>query len=295
MLGRLYDLAGDSGRAALHYGILAFVDDTQPGALRLTELGAPIALPIPPQEMVHPTARSTVRDALTALSPYLRGFPPAPVDAHSDPMWAERLRGVGAAFGLDCFEVAIAHDLLDPAWPAWLEPSTPPRLLLTRHLLVDEAAARFATARALHALSAGLPLVEGRVPEDVMGLVRAAAMMFGVSEDAQGPFVSAWLTELGAIGLRPATLPPQVRSHIETALAACLADCSALAAASAYCAAERLADRVALAATGDYRAALVTLGPAEATTPALRARSLVEHPPLSELLSWIMARLESTP
>lgn len=208
-------------------------------------------------------------------------------------MWAERLRPVGAVFGLDRFEVAIAHDLLDPAWPAWLEPSTPPRLLLTRHLLIDEAAARFATARALHALSAGLPLVEGRVPEDVMGLVRAAAQMFGVTTEAQGPFVSAWLTELGAIGLRPSSLPPPARARIEMTLRECLADRSALAAASAYCAAERLtADRVALAATGDYRAALVTLGPAEATTPASRARALLEHPPLSELLSWIMARAE---
>jgi hypothetical protein len=97
--------------------------------------------------------------------------------------------------------------------------------------------ARFAAARAFHALRAGIPLVEGRAPDDVAALLRAAAALFlpdlaGTLQRA-GAFVQAWQAELEALPLLPDTLPPDVRNHLEVVLAQVVLDSGALASSAA--------------------------------------------------------------
>src|SRR5262249_24086150 len=153
----------------------AFVDWTGPAARRLRELPAPEPLRIADERLVHPRARGTLRDAMSALGPIVLGLSPAQVDADPAPAWAEKLRPPARAAGIADSGAGVVVDLRDPAG---VEPPHPPRVLLQRRVLADEAAARFATVRALHALHAGLPLIEGRAPEDVAAMVRAAASMF---------------------------------------------------------------------------------------------------------------------
>lgn len=286
-LGRLYDLSGDARRARLHYGVLAFVDPLEVAGTRLRAMGTAEPIDVPEELLVNPGARGPLRDALTVLGPLVLGLAPAPVEADAAPVWVERLRPVAAAFGVHDFEAAVVLDLADPAWA---EPTRPPRLLFARRALADEAVARFAAARALHVLHAGVSLVEGRAPDDVAALVRAAATLFlpdlAPSLLRTGPFVQAWQTELHAL-LRPEALPESQREHLEMVLAACVTDSAALAAGAEYAAAERhSADRVALARTGDLRAGLAALAPAEATTAKLRLTALREVPALVELLAF---------
>jgi hypothetical protein len=182
----------------------------------------------------------------------------------------------------------VVVDLLDPAWA---EPTRPPRLFLARRALGDDAVARFAACRAFHALTAGVPLVEGRSPDDVAALLRAAASLFlpdlAHTMQRAGAFVQAWQNELEALPLRPELLPEEARNHLEVVLAAVVLESAALSASAAYCVAERLtADRVAFALTGDLRAALTALCPADVTTAEGRAAALSDHPALAELLAF---------
>jgi hypothetical protein len=204
-------------------------------------------------------------------------------------VWAERLRPIARALGVEELDTAVVVDLVDPAWA---EPTRPPRLLLARRALGDEAVARFATARALAALLAGVPLVEGRAPDDVASLLRAAAALFlpdlAPTLAKAGAFVPAWQSELLALGVRPDALGAAEREHLEVVLAGCVLDAGALEAARAWCVAERLtADRTALALTGDLRAALTALCPPQlATTAEARADALGSVPALVELLAF---------
>ncbi len=287
-LGRLYDTTGDLLRARTQYAVLTFVDPLGPAGTRLREMGPPNPLTVEPSQLVHPSARGQLRDALTAIGPLVLGLPPAPIDADPSPSWTERLRPVARACGVEDFEAAVVVDLLDPAWA---EPTRPPRLLLARRALGDEAVARFACARAMHALHAGIPLVEGRAPEDVAALVRAAAALFlpdlAATLHKSGAFVHAWQAELESLQVRPEFLSETVRSHVEVQLANCVLDANALGSSMTYCAAERLtADRVAYAMTGDLRAALSALAPPEANTAELRAAALAQSPGLLELLAF---------
>jgi tetratricopeptide (TPR) repeat protein len=288
-LARLYDVGGESRHAQLHYAVPAFVDAGGRAAARLRELGAPLSLPLSEEQLVHPSARGPLRDALVALAPLLLGLPLAPAEADPSPPWTERLRPVANAVGVTAFEAAVVVDLPDAAWA---EPSRPPRLLMPRRTLHDDAVARFATVRALHALASGVPLVEGRAPEDVAALVRAAAALFLPDLRATmlraSTFVHAWQAELTALPLRPDALPGAAREHLEVVLAACIVDPVALSSAPGYAVAERLtADRFALAATGDLRAALAALCPADATSVDARADALTESPAIAELLAFV--------
>jgi len=155
--------------------------------------------------------------------------------------------------------------------------------------------ARFAAARAMHLVVAGVALVDGRAADDVAALLRAAAVLFlpdlraperGVAFSA---FVRAWQAELSGVALDPEHLPEAERARLEAALAAAAVDSRAGTAAAEYARAERLsADRVALAATGDLRAGLVALAPADATTAEARAAAL-GNAPLAELLAFALA------
>jgi hypothetical protein len=310
-LGRLHDTAAaaasdaaarrvDFGRARVHYAVAAFVEPTGLAAARLRELGPPEPFALTEEQAVHPSARGHLREALVALAPLVLGLPPATVDADPAPAWEDKLRSVvqrAAALGqggtgerLDSFACAV---VVDAAEPAWAEPTRPPRILLARRALADEAVARFAAARAAHALYAGVPLIEGRTPEDVAGLLRAATALF-LPDLAERPgpltsFIRAWQVELGALPLDPERLPEARRARLEGLLAAAAADSSLPAAAADYARAERLsADRIAYAATGDLRAGLVALAPAAASSSEARAAALAT-PALSELVAFALA------
>lgn len=293
-LGRLHDAAGDTARARVHYAIGAFVDPTGLAAARYKELGAPEPWSVVPEQLVHPSAIGPLRDALVALAPHVIGLSPSEIDADPAPQWTDKLRAiVERATGMTELEACVVVDL--PHDPAWAEPTRPPRLLLPRRTLADEAVARFAAARAMHLVVAGVALVEGRAADDVAALLRAATLLFlpdlraperGVAFSA---FVRAWQAELSGIALAPERLGEAERARLEVALAAAAVDSQAVARAADWARAERLtADRVALAATGDPRAALVALAPADATTPEARTAALGAGP-LAELIAFALA------
>ncbi|HEX9105084.1 MAG TPA: hypothetical protein VF997_22890, partial [Polyangia bacterium] len=296
-LGRLHDAAGDSARARVHYAIGAFVDPAGLAAARYRELGTPEPWSVLPEQLVHPSAIGPLRDALVALAPHVIGLSPSEIDADPAPQWTDKLRAVveratGLAELEACVVVELPRELHEPAWA---EPTRPPRLLLPRRTLADEAVARFAAARAMHLVVAGVALVEGRATDDVAALLRAATALF--LPDLRAPergvafaaFVRAWQSELSAIALEPERLAEAERARLEVALAAAAVDPRAAAGAGEYARAERLsADRVALAATGDLRAGLLALAPADATTPEARNAALAA-PPLSELIAFAFA------
>jgi Tfp pilus assembly protein PilF len=301
-LGRLHDMEsagkrGDEARARVHYAVHAFVDPAGLAAERLRELPPPSPLilgegpgAIDAAELVHPSARGSLRDALVGLAPLVLGLPAMAIDADPAPSWADKLGPIvervtgGVLTGI---AAAVVVDLADPAWA---EPTRPPRLLLARRALSDEAVARFAAARAAAALLAGVPLVENRPADDVTALLRAAAAMFLPDMRAPaGAFVKAWQAELSALRLDPEELPEARRSHLEMVLANVILDSSAAAAADDYARTERLsAGRAAFAATGDLRAGLVALAPADATSLEVRAAAL-GHPELADLIAFALA------
>jgi tetratricopeptide (TPR) repeat protein len=292
-LARQHDLEGaskrgDEARARVHYAVHAFVDPSGLGAERLREL--PPLAPLEQAEVAHPSARGSLRDALVALAPLVLGIPPTVIEADPAPSWTEKLRPIVARVtggAMPEFSAVVVVDLPDPVWA---EPTRPPRLLLARRALADEAVARFAAARAAAALVAGVPLVENRPAEDVTALLRAAAALFLPDMRAPaGAFVKAWQVELAALKLDPDALPEAQRSHLEMVLANVVVDSSAAAAADDYARTERLsAGRAALAVTGDLRAALAALAPADATTLEVRAAALA-HPELADLIAFALA------
>jgi hypothetical protein len=293
-LARLHDAAGDLDRARVHYSIAAFVEPSGLAATRLRELGAPEPFALSVDDAVHPAAIGALRDALVALAPLVLGLPPSPIEADPAPAWVDKLRAVvQRTAGLDTFECAV---VVDAPEIAWAEPTWPPRLVLVRRALSDEAVARFGAARAMHALAAGIPLVEGRAAEDVAGLLRAAAALFLPdlrAPDRDNAFLLAWQAELAALALDPGQLPEAQRSRIEVALASALVDGNAVAAAADYPRVERLtADRAAYAATGDLRAALVALTPLGAVGPDARAAQLATGA-IAELVAFAFARTQS--
>jgi len=295
VVARLWELAGyadAAARARLHYGVLTWLDPASPAAERLRALGPAQPIDASDDKRVHPQARGLLRDALVPLAPYVLGLPAAPIAVEPAPEWLERLRPIArvvAGPALERVDAAVVADLVEPAW---IEPTRTPRLLLARRVLSDDAAARFAAARAAALLASGVSLIEGRAPEDVAALVRAAATIF-LPDTApallkQGAFVHAWRAELEALPLRPESMPERTRAHLEIALAAAALDNAALASGQAYCAAERWsADRAALSATGDARAALTALAAPDVATPDARTAALTHAPALIELLRFI--------
>jgi tetratricopeptide (TPR) repeat protein len=296
-LARLHDAAGDTARARVHYAVAAFVEPTGLGAARLRELGPPEPFALGEDDAAHPSARGPLRDALVALAPLILGLQAATVDGDPAPAWVDKLRAVvQLASGVADFECAV---VVDASEVAWAEPTWPPRLLLARRALADESVARFGAARAMHGLVAGVPLVEGRSPDDVAGLLRAAAALFLPDLRAPDPsgrgnaFVLAWQAELAALALDPEQLPEPQRSRLEMVLATAVVDSNLPAAATDYARAERLsADRVAYAATGDLRAALTALTPPAAAAPEARA-ALLTTSALAELIAFALARTGS--
>ncbi len=292
-LGRLHDAAGDTARARVHYAVGTFIDPTGLAAARWKELGPPEPWSVDAESLVHPSARGPLRDALVALAPHVLGLSPSEIDADPAPTWTDKLRAVvERATGLREVEACVVVDLLHD--PAWVEPTRPPRLLLPRRTLADESVARFAAARAMHALVTGVALVDSRASDDVAALLRAAAALFlpdlraperGVAFSA---FVRAWQSELSGVALDPARLGEDERARLEVVLAAAV-DGQVAAGAPAYAQAERLtADRVALAATGDLRAALLALAPDDDGSPDARTAALTQSP-LSDLLAFALS------
>jgi tetratricopeptide (TPR) repeat protein len=284
-LGRLHDLAGHPEYARQQLAVLAFVDPGGVAASRLSELGPPRPFDgVDPALAIHPGAHGPLRDALTGLGPLVYGLPPAPIDVEPAPALGQQLTGILSHMGTEGAEVAVVPDLLDPAWA---EPTRPVRLLIARRAVADPAVLRFAAARALHALSAGLPLVEGRTTEDVSALIRAAAALFLPDLRLEGAFVHAWQAELQVLGISPDALPEAMRAHLEVVLAGCLVDSSALSKLESYLTFERMtADRMALLLTGDLRAGLAALCPIDAVTIEARAQALTEVAALRELVAF---------
>ena len=126
--------------------------------------------------------------------------------------------------------------------------------------------------------------------------MRAAAALF--LPDLRAPergvafaaFVRAWQAELSGIALEPERLAEAERAHLEVVLAAAAVDSQAAAGAADYARAERLtADRVALAATGDLRAALTALAAADADDARGARRRARPRRRSSDLLAFALA------
>jgi hypothetical protein len=229
-------------------------------------------------------ARGPLRDVLCDLGPLALGLSVAPLEVEQAPGATETIAPVAALFGYRAVEVVLLDRLADPAWA---EPTRPPRLLLQRRLAMDAPVARFAAARALHALHAGLGLVYGRSMEDVQALFRAAAALFLPDLRTDGPFVRAWQAELLALGLRPEVVNEATRARLEVSLANLVVDRAAAEHVDRYAVAERLtANRVAYIVTGDLRAGLVALCPPGADDPRARLRTLHEDPAMMDLAAF---------
>ncbi len=171
--------------------------------------------------------------------------------------------------------------------PAWAEPSNPPRILVQRRLAGDVGALRFAGARALHSLHAGLGLIHGRATDDITAMVRAAAALFLPDLRIEGPFVRAWQAELSALGLRAETLPEATRARLEMSLANLVVDRGAAEHAETYAEQERLtANRVALVVTGDLRAGLTALAGNVGDSAAERDQAMIGDPALADLVAF---------
>ena len=285
-LAMLLEQGGQLARARVHLELISFIAPTPSVDARIATLGVP-SLPEPSiDQVVAPAARGPLRDVLCDLGPLVLGLAVAPLDVEPTTEATQRIAPVASLFGYPKVEVVLLDRLADPAWA---EPTRPPRLLLQRRFSDDPRASRFAAARALHALHAGLGLIHGRSAEDVGALLRGAAALFLPDLRTDGPFVRAWQAELLSIGLRPDALPEPVRMRLEVGLANLLVDRNAGANAPAYAAAERLtANRVAYVVTADIRAGLAALCPIGATDPAARERVLNDDPAIADLLAFAL-------
>ncbi|MEO6953152.1 MAG: hypothetical protein ABI321_15230 [Polyangia bacterium] len=290
-LALLYEQVGRRLRARQQLELVSFLaPPSAPGDApdldaRIVAL-ANAPLPDPSAEQVVARgARGPLRDALCDLGPLVLGLAVAPLDVEPAPEIEAVVAPVAALFGYPRIEVALLGRLADPAW---CEPCRPPRLLLQRRLASSAPAVRFAAASALHALHAGLGLLQGRAPEDITALLRAAAATFLPDLRADGPFVRAWQAELSALGLRPETLPETTRARLEVSLATLVVEHDIAERARAYAEAERLtANRVAYAVTGDLRAGLEAL--AGTLEPDERAMALREDPALIDLVEFALS------
>ena len=178
-LGRLHDAAGDTARARVHYAIGAFVDPTRPRRPRATRSsGRPSRGRSCPSSWCIRARIGPLRDALGALAPHVLGLSPSEIDADPAPQWTDKLRAV--------VERATRPDASSrPASSSSCRTISRPgpsrrgrRACSCRGAsLADESVARFAAARAMHALVAGVALVDGRGADDVAALLRAATAL----------------------------------------------------------------------------------------------------------------------
>src|SRR5207302_2508911 len=127
-------------RCRIHLAVLAFVQPEGYAAQRLEVLG-----PAPPRtidrDLMPPSGRGPLRDALAVLGETLYGLPAATLPLSPD--WGLRLRSLGQAEGFPRLDVAVVDALADSE-PASCDPSSPPRLRLARRVTADGAQARFA-------------------------------------------------------------------------------------------------------------------------------------------------------
>lgn len=278
-LARQAELDGDFGRARAHYAVLSWIDPFSPGARRLAQLGSPtVELGFEP---VHPDALGPLRESLRVLGPRVLGLVAPRPGGVPEPAWNVRLQPIASQLGFPSLLTASV-DALDE--PAWVEPSSPPRLLVRRGLLNDPAAVAFAAARALHLLRAGVSLIEGRSDEDVAALLAAAAALFNPEVRPTSPFARAWLAELRALPLRPESVDAVTRRSVRDAFVHAFQP-ESVARRAAFIEAERLtANRVGYLVQGDLTAALRALAPVDAGS-SRRARSalLSTMPALADL------------
>ncbi len=297
-LGRLHELMGETAQARLHYGVLAFIDESSATARHLDAmaptgpLAGPLAGPKSAHDVVHPSARGSLREALVLLAPHLFGMPLSALDVDIDGAWTDRLAPVGAAFGLSILPVSIVAGLREPAWA---EPTLPPRLILAAHTIDSEGATAFAGLRALAALTAGVPLVEARTADEVVALIAACTALFlpdlRAIQSADPQLLAEAQSELASLPFLPEQLDDERRERLEMALAAALVDQTTVQQARTYPTHERFtANRRALHMTGDLRAALWALAGPEAKelSPLERRQRLAHDPALTDLLRYTL-------
>ncbi len=284
----LLEQSGRPTRARLHLQCLAFLSDSAKLDAdlddRMAALPAPTLTEPTAEQVVAAGARGPLRDVLSDLGPLVLGLAVAPLDVEVSAEATALMAPVAQLFGHPAIDVALLDRLTDPAWA---EPSNPPRILVQRRLAGDVGALRFAGARAMHSLHAGLGLIHGRATDDITAMVRAAAALFLPDLRIEGPFVRAWQAELSALGLRAETLPEATRARLEMSLANLVVDRGAAEQAEAYAEHERLtANRVALVVTGDLRAGLTALCGNVGDSAAERDQAMIEDPALADLVAF---------
>jgi tetratricopeptide (TPR) repeat protein len=285
VLGRLSELRGEPV-ARVHLGVLALLDPTGYARQRLEELGPEARLSTLREDPMPEAGKGPLLTALRALAPPIlaQGLPGPALQLSQD--WGIRLRSVAQAVGLPRLDVAVVESLGERE-PARCDALVPPRLRLARWVTADPAQARFAALRAVHLYLSGVPLIQGRGPEEVRAILLAAGHLLLGAPPPLSPLGESWLAELRALAPRPEDLsiPRAQREAVERALReiasmapAELEDALPLLLSSV----ERAAERLAWAETGDLLAALrVLAGPAQKDFMAA-----LRQPALSELVAF---------
>ncbi len=285
ILGRLAELRGEPS-ARVHLAVLAFLLPDGYAHQRLEVLG-----PAPPKMLTEdpmpPSGRGPLRDAMAVLGRHLLGLPAPPLPLSSE--WGLRLRPLGQSLGFPRLDVAIVESLgtMPMEGPARCDPTHPPRLRLLHRMTANGAQARFAALRALRLLLSGVSLIQGRSGEDVLAFLQAAASLFLPDVVLCSPLSQSWLADLQALQLRPESLPREQREQAQSALRALMMDANAtLASLPGFIqAAQRAAERQALAETGDLLAAILALCENPTAEPLGRLDAL-NQPALMELRAF---------
>lgn len=268
--------------------VLAFVDPTGEAAQRLERTGPQ---PVPLRGGALPSPAAELRpwlELLELLGGSGLGAPAGePATGERDPVgpqasqWTSRLLPLGQRVGFPRIQVELVDSLPEGEAPAACDPTRPPRLRLSRHLLAargaDAGPVHFAALRAFHRLAAGEALL--RDPEDLLFLVRAAAALYLPGVEAEGARCQELLGALRALALQPgprAIDPAKAAAALPPCLAQLEADPLALRrlAPALRAEVELRADASALCGLGDLLAALRALTPPDAEDPPERLLAL---------------------
>lgn len=285
-----HDLLPEAGGTGLRVSlaVLAFVDPAGEAAQRLERTGPQ---PVPLREGALPPPAAPLQPWLELLellggsglgTP--AGEPPTGERAAAGQqaaLWTSRLLPLGHRVGFPRIQVELVDGLPEGEAPATCDPTRPPRLRLSRHLLAargaDAGPVHFAALRALHRLAAGEALL--RDPEELVLLVRAAAALYLPGVEAEGTRCQELLGTLRALALQPgprAIDPAKAAAALPPCLAQLEADPLALQrlAPALRTEVEQRADASALCGLGDLLAALRALTPSDAKDPPERLLTL---------------------